>query len=172
MHVLFVCTGNICRSPLAERLAVAYATRLAIPHFSASSAGVRAVVGHPIHPDAAVVIQHLGGDSSDFSARLLKAKIACEADLILTMTKAHREAVLELVPRQLHKTFTLSSAARLVSDLGARTVDDLAALHPQLAANPGLDIPDPMGKSADFHARVGSQIASFLPPILKLWQPA
>ena len=56
MHVLFVCTGNICRSPTAERLAVAYAARHGIADFTSSSAGTHAVIGHPIHPDAAAVL--------------------------------------------------------------------------------------------------------------------
>ena len=52
-----VCTGNICRSPTAERLAAAYAVQNGNPDITASSAGTRAVIGHPIHPDAAVVLE-------------------------------------------------------------------------------------------------------------------
>ncbi|WP_448437366.1 arsenate reductase/protein-tyrosine-phosphatase family protein [Mycolicibacterium elephantis] len=168
MHILFVCTGNICRSPLAERLAFAYASQLKIPDFKASSAGIRAVIGHPIHSDAALVLQQLGGNASNFAARQLTPKVASDADLILTMTKAHRDAVLELAPRQLHRTFTLAGAARLASDFGAERITDLAALRPQLRTDEQLDIPDPIGRSADFHVTVGAQVASFLPPILKL----
>jgi protein-tyrosine phosphatase len=168
LHVLFVCTGNICRSPTAERLAAAYATQLQIPNFRASSAGTRAVISHPIHNDAALVLEKLGGDASDFAARQLTSRIASDADLVLTMTKAHRDAVLELAPRQLHRTFTLSEAARLALECHAQTVADLAALRPHLAARDLSDIPDPIGQSAEFHAMVGSQIADLLPPILEL----
>lgn len=168
--VLFVCTGNICRSPLAERLAVAHARRLEISGFSASSAGVRAVVGHPIHPHAAHVLRQLGGNASDFAARQLTAKIAADADLVLTMTKAHRDAVLEVAPRQLRRTFTLSSAARLVSDFKARTFDDLAALRPRLPTDEMLDIPDPVGQGQEFHTLIGSEINALLPPVLQLWR--
>lgn len=149
---------------------MAYAARLDIPHFSAASAGIRAVIGHPIHPEAALVLQKLGGETSDFAARQLTPKIAAGADLVLTMTRAQRDAVLEFAPRHLHRTFTLGSAARLVTQFAARDIADLAALRPQLATNELFDIPDPIGQKADFHATVGSQIARLVPPILKLCQ--
>ena len=105
---------------------------------------------------------------SNFAARQLTSKIASDADLVLTMTKAHRDAVLELAPRQLPRTFTLSEAARLASECGARTVADLAPLRPQLNAHELPEIPDPIGQSSEFFAMVGSQIAELLPPILEL----
>ena len=98
----------------------------------------------------------------------LTSTIASKADLVLTMTRAHRDAVLELAPRQLHRTFTLSEAARLASECSARNIADLAALRPHLAAHELPDIPDPIGQSTEFFAMVGSQIADLLPPILEL----
>lgn len=124
------------------------------------------MIAHPIHHDAARVLKSLGGDASNFNARQLAQRITSEADLVLTMTKAHRDTVLQLAPRLLHRTFTLSEGARLASD--ARTVADLAALRPHLDANELPDIPDPIGKSAQVFAVVGSQIADLLPPILEL----
>ena len=87
------------------------------------------------------------------------------------MSRAHRDTVLELAPRQLHKTFTLTEAARLASTGNARSVADLAALRPNLAAHEVSDIPDPIGQSAEFFAMVGAQIADLLPPILELCRP-
>jgi protein-tyrosine phosphatase len=84
------------------------------------------------------------------------------------MTRAHRDAVLELAPYRLHRTFTLCEAARLVSECDARDVDDLAALRAQLAADETQDIPDPIGRGPEYYATIGSQIADLLPPILKL----
>jgi low molecular weight protein-tyrosine phosphatase len=170
LHVLFVCTGNICRSPIAERLAAAYSARFKVPDFSASSAGTRALIAHPIQEEAALVLEKLGGEASNFAARQLTSRIASDADLVLTMTRAHRDIVLAHAPRQLHRTFTLSEAARLVSECSARNVADLATLRPHLAAHKAPDIPDPIGQSADVFAMVGSQIADFLPPILELCQ--
>jgi len=136
--------------------------------FTASSAGTHAVIAHPIHHDAALVLEKLGGDVSDFTARQLTSKIASDADLVLTMTRAHRDTVLELAPRQLHKTFTVSEAARLATDYNARTVADLADLRPQLGTRESPDIADPIGRGAHVFAMVGSQIAGLLPPIVEL----
>lgn len=164
VHVLFVCTGNICRSPTAERLAAQHG----IPDLTASSAGTRAVVGHPIHRDAARVLEEMGADPSAFAARQLKPKIASAADIIITMTREHRDIVLEAAPRQLHRTFTLTEAARLASMEGAENLADLAALRPHLTAKDVAEIPDPIGQSAEVFATIGSQIATLLPPILEL----
>jgi protein-tyrosine phosphatase len=162
--------GNICRSPTAERLAIAYGARFRAEGFKASSAGTRAVIANPIHPEAARVLERLGGDASDFAARQLTPRIACDADLVITMTRAHRNAVLELAPRQLHRTFTLSEAALLVSQWNAQNVADLAALRPHLASTAAPDIPDPIGQNPEFFARVGEQIAELLPSVLELCQ--
>lgn len=172
MHVLFVCTGNICRSPTAERLLVALAAANGLQDIQASSAGTRAVIGHPVHPEAATVLARLGGDPSDFAARQLTAKIAVAADLILTMTRAHRDAVLELAPHRLHRTFTLAEASRLISEHGARTVPDLAARRSLLTVDELLDIPDPIGQSPEIFAETGSQIAHLVPSIFEFRQPA
>jgi protein-tyrosine phosphatase len=129
------------------------------------------VIAHPIHHDAALVLETLGGDASDFAARQLNPRIASDADLVLTMTRAHRDAVLELAPHRLHRTFTLSEAARLATVHNARSVADLAALRPHLAAHELTDIADPIGQGAEHFAMVGSQIADLLPPILELCRP-
>jgi protein-tyrosine phosphatase len=168
---LFVCTGNICRSPTAERLAIAYGARLQVPDFRASSAGTRALVTHPMHHDAALVLAKLGGDSSNFAARQLTSGIASDADLVLTMTRVHRDSVLEFAPHCLHRTFTLSEAARLVSECNARGIADLAALRPRLTGAETPDIPDPIGQGAEYFSMIGSQIADLLPPILELCRP-
>lgn len=168
LHVLFVCTGNICRSPTAERLAAALGAELGIPDFTASSAGTRAVIGYPMHPDAARVLADLGGDPSDFAARQLTAKIASGADLVLTMAREHRDAVLEQAPRQLHRTFTLNEAARLVTEFGARDVKDLSALRPQLRQDDATDIPDPIGEDSAFFDRIGFMISELVRPVIEL----
>jgi len=84
------------------------------------------------------------------------------------MTKAHRDAVLELAPRQLNRTFTLGEAAMLAMDATVVTIDDLAARRAYLAAKEVPEIADPIGESPEFHARVGAQIAELLRPVVQL----
>ncbi len=170
LKILFVCTGNICRSPTAERLTVAHAQRLGIPDVTASSAGTHAVIGHPIHPHAAEVLTELGGDASDFAARQLTPKIASGADLIVTMTRGHRDTVLEMAPSKLRLTFTLCEVSRLISEKNARAIADLATLRPHLENSELLDVPDPIGHGAEVFAGVGAQIAALMAPILEVFQ--
>lgn len=136
--------------------------------FGASSAGTRAVSGHGIHSDATGVLEELGGDASNFAARQLTAKITAGADLILTMTKAHTDRVLELVPQRLPRTFTLIEASRLVTQWEAETIEDLSALRPHLVGTSDSDITDPIGQSPEVFKTVGAQIANLLPPVLEL----
>ncbi len=168
MHVLFVCTGNICRSPTAERLAAGWVSRRGVTNFTTASAGTRAVVGHPMHSKAAVVLDGLGGDASAFAARQLTPRIASQADLILTMTTAHRDSVLEIAPSALRRTFTLGEAAQLISEHGADSVSALAALRAHATDLHLSDIPDPIGQERAFFEIVGSQIAALLRPALEL----
>lgn len=128
------------------------------------------MIGHAVHHEAALVLEKLGGDASDFAARQLTPKIASSADLIITMTSVHRDIVLETAPRQLQRTFTLTEAARLASMDGAVTLENLAALRPQLGASGMADVPDPIGLSPAVFATVGEQIAELLPPILEICQ--
>lgn len=168
LHILFVCTGNICRSPIAERLAILYASQMSIDNFYASSAGTNAVVGRPIHPLSAAVVARFGGETSNFAARQLNGRIAREADLILAMTVSQRDTVLSLVPQQLNRTFTISEAAALSTMFEPEVIADLAHLRSQLGQYGAPDIPDPIRQTGPFHKKVGEQIAQMLPPILSV----
>ena len=128
------------------------------------------MIAHPMHPDSARVLQDLGGDPAGFAARQLTPKIASSADLVLALTRAHRDAVLELAPRQLKRTFTLAEASRLVSEFGARNVNDLAALRPQLRQDDATDIADPIGQDPEFFNRIGVTIAESLRPVMELFR--
>jgi protein-tyrosine phosphatase len=121
-----------------------------------------------MHPEAAKILGQLGGDPSGFVARQLTPRIVAGADLVLAMTREHRSAVLEQGPRQLHRTFTLTEAARLVSEFGAQDVKDLAGLRPQLRQDEAVDIPDPIGQDPEFFTRVAMLIAELLEPVMEL----
>jgi protein-tyrosine phosphatase len=166
MHVLFVCSGNVCRSPIAERLTRAYAAVHDLPHLTAESAGVRALVGFPIEPVAARVIEGLGASADGFRARRLRPEMIKRADLVLAMTEQIRDRSMELLLGTSHCTFTLAEARRIVVDTGARTVPELAVARRDYGEVDEPNISDPVGLAESAFTAVGDRIAAELIPLL------
>jgi protein-tyrosine phosphatase len=145
------------------------------------SAGTQAVVGSGVHPDSALVLAGFGGDPAGFVARQLVDDMAIDADLTLTLTRAHRRAVLKAAPRALIRTFTLREAAALVELLGdgagrsAETYPDrcrslvsaMAAARSERASGSDDDIADPIGQPLEVHQEVGDAISGALMPLLR-----
>ena len=95
-HVLFVCTGNICRSPLAEALCRRELEHRGMSDITVSSAGTGAWDGAPASEGAYLVALEHELDLSGHRARLLTRNVVESADLILTMARHHRARVSEL----------------------------------------------------------------------------
>src|ERR1700710_256939 len=93
--VLFVCIGNVCRSPVGERL---LAAKLPTERFEVSSAGVGAMVGYAMSRYAAAELKGYGGDPTGFAAQQLTPEMIAQADLLLTATRDLRSQVLAESP--------------------------------------------------------------------------
>ena len=109
--ILAVCTGNVCRSPAAERL---LGGKLG-PTVTVSSAGTHALVGHSISDPMAALLLDSGFEPDPFEARRLSEHMIKEADLCLSMTRAQRGLVVELWPPAVRRAFTLREFARLLN---------------------------------------------------------
>ncbi|MCM3884759.1 protein-tyrosine-phosphatase [Frankia sp. R82] len=121
--VLMVCTGNLCRSPLAQYLAAAYfPARRGTPasagvpeQLAIASAGVHARADDTMHRHSAELLQARGIDPTGFHSRRLTTELVERSDLVLCATRDHRSAVVTRSPRALRRTFTLREFARLTS---------------------------------------------------------
>lgn len=96
MNILFVCSGNTCRSPMAEALARKIAERRGIKKLNVSSAGTNAWDNIPATDEALLVGMERGIDLTGHRARKLTPAIVSEADLIFVMTPGHLEQVKQL----------------------------------------------------------------------------
>lgn len=127
MEIMTVCTGNICRSPLAELL---LATRLADLDAEVHSAGVRGLSAAPMTPEAIDLAIEYGVTEADADAhrsRFLTEAMLVSPDLILAMTREHRREIAELAPARLRSMFTVREFARLASSLSDDDVADAVA---------------------------------------------
>jgi protein-tyrosine phosphatase len=175
--VLFVCTGNICRSPMAERLFLArLPPGVPVRTFGAGTVGLE---GWAMDPASAAVLRELGGDPDGHVAhRLTPARIGA-ADLILTAQAEHRSAVMQEDPLAFRKAFTLREFGRLGARLGrldgAVGVDRLRARVAEVADQRGQveppdvgadEITDPFGAPLPVVRACGEQIAAAVDAVL------
>ncbi|MBP7274771.1 MAG: low molecular weight protein arginine phosphatase [Kiritimatiellae bacterium] len=114
--ILFVCTGNTCRSPMAEAL---FRLR-AGPNcgWQAASAGLYAANGAPASQGAIQIMRELGADLTDHRSRALRGEIAERADLIVGMTRDHVDEMKRRFP-------ALSDRIRMLSSFGDAPPTDL-----------------------------------------------
>jgi protein-tyrosine phosphatase len=162
VRILAVCTGNVCRSPMTERLLQAAVG----PSVAVTSAGTRALAGQDMTPETAALVRDHGGDPEHFTAQQLDSGMLRELDLVLALTREHRSAVLDLQPKLLRRSFTLLEFARLINVAGsdAAEFDDLVAAcaaHRTMGRpdDPSLDdVIDPYGQDGTVYARTAKQI--------------
>jgi protein-tyrosine-phosphatase len=110
--VLFVCMGNICRSPMAEGLMVEWVIKGVGPDISVSSAGIFATPGNPPEPLAVQVAREAGVDISGHRARVVNNENLSWADIVLVMESGQRGFISMAFPQQSAKVGLLGNFNR------------------------------------------------------------
>jgi len=149
--VVFFCTGNTCRSPLAEALCKKLlAERLGcaiaeLPErgFLVISAGLAAMMGGAAAPEAVEIARELGADLNEHRSRPLTRELANQADCLVGMTESHRLSIAQQFPN-------LVDRCRLLRADGA-------------------DVADPIGCAREVYRQCAVEIAEQLPPLLAQW---
>ncbi|GAA5166230.1 low molecular weight phosphatase family protein [Ornithinimicrobium tianjinense] len=114
--ILVVCTGNVCRSPLVERVLQAGLDQRHGPgSVLVRSAGTSGLEGWPMDERSAALLADLGGSADGFAARRLTPEMVAAAELVLTATRDHRARSVRLHPRALRRTFTVRELADILS---------------------------------------------------------
>lgn len=137
-HILVVCTGNICRSPMGEAL-----LRKALPDRAVVSAGTEAMVGWQATEEARAVMKAHGYDLSRHHARQLSPKMLAASDLVLTMDQTHSDWINKRYPQYRGK------------------------VHKLLKWQDGHDVEDPYGHPLSFFEHTYEDIAAGVKDWLK-----
>jgi protein-tyrosine phosphatase len=189
-QVLFVCTGNVCRSPAAQRLLQHHLDHsvggiAGLSGVAISSAGTGALVGEPISPPMAALVAAAGANAEGFVARQLSTDMILNANLVITMTSDHRRQTVAMLPAAVQRTFVLGELAHMLNQVEARDVTEIAGEWGSTAerlqamvtiakrnrtpgVDPDEDIVDPYGRSKSVYAESFQQVRAALEPIVRL----
>lgn len=187
IRILTVCTGNICRSPLAAQL---LAARLDPGRFSVTSGGTAALVGHQMPEHARRIATRMGLPTPEQhrGSALVHDDLA-EADLVLGMAREHRRHVARLQPLVARRAFTLLEFGHIVAHISDEQLGELTNCSdadnvaltvvtrmrgtvPRLTPEDRYDVADPYGRSKQAYERSSQHIETAVHQIVDFFQRA
>ncbi|MGO1536551.1 MAG: hypothetical protein ACTHWM_06480 [Yaniella sp.] len=181
-RILTVCTGNICRSPLAAHL---LQSKLGHERIDVQSAGVGALEGAPMPDPAQDIAARLGLIwYADHQGKQISSQDAVTADLILALDRGHRRRIVELHPPAVRYTYTLTEFAHIASNMPESDLSEIlqradSAEHgaleavsrsrgvvPPLESPDALDIADPYRRPIEVYEQSSAQIVTAVDSIV------
>ncbi|KJS20229.1 MAG: hypothetical protein VR72_15435 [Clostridiaceae bacterium BRH_c20a] len=138
--VLFICTGNTCRSSMAEAIAakIIAENQDKFADFTVTSAGTYALDGVQAASQAVKVAEEQGLSLHDFRSKSINPRLISEADIILTMTRGHKQQLLNIAPEAKDKIFLLKEFAEILEK----------QLEKEITS---LEVRDPFGQSIEVY---------------------
>ena len=154
MHrILFVCTGNTCRSCMAKGLfEIIIENDQTANQFEVDSAGIHAFDGEPASQYAIEAVKEYGVDIAEHRAKRLTKEIVDTAEIILCMTENHKYQIAQMFPVTQDKSYTLL---------------EYVNLYDQEHYNDVVDIDDPFGQQIEVYKKCAESIYSALKIVYK-----
>jgi len=162
-NILLVCTGNTCRSSMAEGMLKYILQDYTYHDVNVKSAGTSVFMNQPANEKAVTIMEEVGIDISRHKSQPLNDTLISQADIILTMTYAHKVNVQHSFPHATEKIFTLKEhLTYLLGEKGTfQDLDDSLDIFQ-------WDITDPYGKNLEEYRKTAQEIKTVLERIIEL----